>query len=254
MKIFDSSCLSGGTYLVTGASSGIGSAVAKSIAACGGRVILGGRDEARITQVFENLDGTGHLISLRSLNDADTAFDWVKEVSTLCGPLSGVFHSAGAELILPIKLIKQRHLNDVMGSSVMTAFGIARAAANKNVLIDGASLVFMSSVAGSQGQVGLSAYSAAKAAIDGMVRSLACDFASRKIRVNSIVSGAVKTSMHDRLTKGNSEDIVAAYEKMHLLGFGEVSDIANAALFLLSDASRWITGTTLSVDGGYRVR
>jgi NAD(P)-dependent dehydrogenase (short-subunit alcohol dehydrogenase family) len=109
----------------------------------------------------------------------------------------------------------------------------------------------MSSVAGSSGQAGMSAYSAAKAAVDGMVRSLACEFAPRRIRVNAIASGAVRTPMHDRLMHGAADDVVGSYENRHLLGFGEPDDIAHAAAFLLGPAGRWVTGTSLIVDGGY---
>ncbi len=139
----------------------------------------------------------------------------------------------------------------MFGSAVYAAAGLARAAAQKGGLKDEGSLVFMSSVAGSSGQVGMSAYSAAKAAVDGMVRSLACEFAPRRIRVNAIAAGAVRTPMHDRLTHGAADEVLGNYENMHLLGFGEPEDIANAAAFLLGPAGRWITGTTWVIDGGY---
>jgi len=100
----------------------------------------------------------------------------------------------------------------------------------------------------------MTAYSAAKAGIDGLVRSLACELAPRKIRVNSIVAGAIKTAMHDRLTHGGNDESTMKYEQMHLLGFGEVGDIAQCATYLLGPGSRWITGSTLAVDGGYMVR
>jgi NAD(P)-dependent dehydrogenase (short-subunit alcohol dehydrogenase family) len=167
------------------------------------------------------------------------------------GAFDGVFHAAGIELIRPARLTKQQQLDEVFGSAVFAAAGLARAAAQKGALKDDSSLVFMSSVAGSSGQVGMTAYSAAKAAVDGMVRSLACEFAPRRIRVNSIAAGAVTTPMHDRLTHGAAQDIVEAYRNNHLLGFGDPQDIANAATFLLGPAGRWITGTNWVVDGGY---
>ena len=100
----------------------------------------------------------------------------------------------------------------------------------------------------------MAVYSAAKAAVDGMVRSLACEFAGRRIRVNAIAAGAVQTAMHERLMRGATDDASASYAASHLFGFGEAHDIANAALFLLSPAGRWITGTTMVVDGGYLCR
>ena len=142
----------------------------------------------------------------------------------------------------------------ITGDDALAAFGIARAISQKNTMQDGGSAVFMSSVAGSTGQVGMTAYSAAKAGIDGLVRSLSCELAARAIRVNAIAAGAVETAMHARLTKGSGEGATAEYARSHLLGFGAAEDVANAAVFLLSGASRWVTGSVMAVDGGYMVR
>jgi NAD(P)-dependent dehydrogenase (short-subunit alcohol dehydrogenase family) len=100
----------------------------------------------------------------------------------------------------------------------------------------------------------MSLYSAAKAGIDGLVRSLACEFAPRRVRVNSIAAGAITTPMHERLSRTSTEAAIEAYEQSHLLGFGAPADVANAALFLLGPASRWVTGTTMVIDGGYLCR
>ena len=254
LNIFKPDALQGRTYLVTGASSGIGKATAVLLSECGARVLINGRDENRLNETLAQLSGAGHLAFTATLETADQTNDWLKSVLAASGPLDGVFHCAGIELIRPVRMIKQAQLNDVLGSSLFAAFGIARALNSKNAMVDGGSLVFMSSVAGSTGQVGLSVYSAAKAAIDGMVRSLACELSLRKIRVNSIAAGAVHTAMHDRLTKGSGDEATTVYEQSHLLGFGVPQDIAQAALYLLSPASRWVTGTTMAVDGGYMVR
>lgn len=251
MTVFQNAYLAGRTYLVTGASSGIGRATAESIAACGGRVIAAGRDAERLQGLLASLPGTGHVAAQASLADADTTADWVKGLVTEHGTLDGVFHAAGIELIRAARLTKQAQINEVMASSLFAAFGIARAMAQKGGIVDGGSIVFMSSVAGASGQVGMTAYSAAKAGIDGLVRSLACEMAARRVRVNAIAAGAVHTAMHDRLVKGSGSDAISEYEKSHLLGFGDTADVANAALFLLGDAGRWVTGTTMVVDGGY---
>ena len=124
----------------------------------------------------------------------------------------------------------------------------------KNIMIDGGAILFMSSVAGQRGNSGMSIYSASKSAIDGLTRSLAVEFAPRKIRVNSIASGAVFTEMHQRLVGYLTDTQAEAYKNKHLLGFGEVLDIAQVAVFLLSQGGAWVTGATWSVDGGAMAR
>ncbi len=112
----------------------------------------------------------------------------------------------------------------------------------------------MSSVSSLRGRQGMVAYSAAKAAVDGMVRALATELAGRRIRANTIISGAVETAMHNQFVETVDETLVANYRDLHLLGFGKPSDISNAAIFLLSDASTWITGASIAVDGGYTAK
>lgn len=249
--VFDTNSLQGMRYLVTGGSSGLGRASVELLAACGASVTIAGRDPERLNQVLAGLPGSGHRISQLNLQNADTVAEWFKALAEETGPFDGVFHAAGIELIRFIRMTKQAHLDDVLSSSLFAAFGLARAASQKGGMVDGGSLLFMSSVAGSSGQAGMAAYSAAKAGIDGMVRSLASEMAPRRIRVNSLAAGAVQTPMHDRLTRGSTPEAAHAYESSHPLGFGEPGDIANAAVFLLGPASRWITGTTMVVDGGY---
>jgi NAD(P)-dependent dehydrogenase (short-subunit alcohol dehydrogenase family) len=254
MSTFISSALQDKVFLVTGASSGLGKAAAIAIANCGGQVIAAGRDVSRLENLLAAMSGSNHIIFPFEMTNADEVADWVKLIAGKHGSLSGVFHAAGSELILPSKMTKQAHLDHLLQGSFFAPFGIARAAASKGVITDGGSIIFMSSVAGSRGQQGLTAYSAVKSAIDALVRSLSCEFATRKIRVNSIMAGAIKTEMHSRLAASSSTEAMSDYEHKHLLGFGKPEDVANAVLFLLSDASSWITGTNLVVDGGYMVR
>ena len=251
---FSPDALRGKRILVTGASSGIGQATAIRLAAHGATLVVMGRDEVRLAATADRLAPGDHQVRTGDLTDADATADLVSEIAKAGGPLHGVFHSAGSSLVLPAKLTKNRHLDEVFGAGFRGAFGVARAAAKKGVIADGGSVVFMSSVSSLRGRQGMVAYSAAKGAVDGMVRALATELAARGIRANSIISGAVETQMHNDFVGSVDETLVANYRNLHLLGFGSPGDIADAALFLLSDASRWITGSSMAVDGGYTAK
>jgi NAD(P)-dependent dehydrogenase (short-subunit alcohol dehydrogenase family) len=251
MPTFAADALADRHILVTGASSGLGKETAIALAAAGARLTLLGRDPERLGGTLAALAGTGHASVAVAFSDLEESAETVKAVATDKGPLDGIFHSAGSELVRPMRMFKNEHAATLFEATLYGSLGIARAAASRGVLNDGASLVFMSSVAGLRGTAGMAGYSAAKAAVDGLVRSLACEIAPRRIRVNSLAAGGVETEMHDRLAKTLGEAALGHYEGRHLLGFGRPEDVANAALFLLSDGSRWITGTTMAVDGGF---
>lgn len=251
MGTFAADMLAGRHMLVTGASSGLGRATASALAAAGARLTLTGRDEGRLAETRALLAGEGHAAISMHFADLETTAEAVKTIAMSHGPLDGLFHSAGVELVRPMRMFKNEHAASLFEAALYGSLGLARAATSRGVLNDGASLVFMSSVAGLRGTAGMAGYSASKAAIDGMVRSLACELASRRVRVNSIAAGAVQTEMHERLSRTLGEQALGDYERRHLLGFGTPDDISAAALFLLSDGARWITGTTISVDGGY---
>ena len=115
----------------------------------------------------------------------------------------------------------------------------------------GSSVVLLSSVAAISGESGISVYSATKAAVSGLARSLAVELAPEKIRVNALAPGFVETEMSDRLKNSLTPEQYQAIADKHPLGIGAVQDVANCIAFLLSEAARWITGTTLVADGGY---
>jgi NAD(P)-dependent dehydrogenase (short-subunit alcohol dehydrogenase family) len=238
--------------LVTGASSGIGAAAAILFAKAGAKLTVSGRHADRLKGTVVSLAGKGHSSLLLDLEDTDGIAKAIKTHCKEYGALNGMFHAAGVESIKPINIIKDKDLQSVFASSIGASLMLAKAMTLKGVKAEGStSLVFMSSVAGAIGQPGLSAYSASKGAVDAAVRSLAAELAPKQIRVNSLVAGAVQTDMHARITKDLPEQSIKDYADKHLFGFGEPSDIACAAQYLLSDASKWVTGTSLVVDGGY---
>lgn len=244
--------LRGKSILITGASSGIGYASAILFSRLGAKIYSIARNNTRLEELHLKLEGIGHAYYIFDLNNYEEIPQLLKNIANEKGPICGLFHSAGVGMVKMINIIRQKDIENVFSSSINAALMLARGFSQKGVYSPGcASLVFMSSAASICGVPGMAVYSASKAAIDGAVRSLACELAPKKIRVNSIVAGAVKTNMHEMLTKKMDHAELLAYEKKHPLGFGNPEDIAYAAAFLLSDASSWITGTSLVVDGGY---
>jgi NAD(P)-dependent dehydrogenase (short-subunit alcohol dehydrogenase family) len=249
--IFTRNALDGKRILITGASSGIGRAAAVQFADCGAAVILCGRDLDRLKETRSLLSGEGHVVAPSDCSILDEVHDLLVAQTKDAGPVSAVFHAAGIASLRIAKLYNKQHVDSMFGAAVNGALGIAKACAKKKVLMDGGSVIFMSSVAGYRGKAGMGSYAASKAAIGGLTRALAAEFATRSVRVNEIVAGAVETPMHENIIKNLDETGQDVYKSEHLLGFGKSEDIANLAVFLASDASTWITGSSVVVDGGY---
>lgn len=251
MSLFAPDLLAGKRMFVTGASSGLGRATAIGLSRLGATVAICGRDEGRLAETATRLDGDRHLLVPATIADTDGTAELVRDVAKRFGLLDGVFHAAGISLTMPVRLTKQKSVDDTFGPSVFGAFGIARAAGQKNVMAERSSIVLMSSISAERGHNGMMIYSAAKSAVHGLVRSAAVELAGKGVRVNALIAGAVYTEMYAREVERMGPDWIASVGAKHPLGFGETDDITNAVVFLMSDAGKWITGTTMTVDGGY---
>ncbi|MDA7676989.1 SDR family oxidoreductase [bacterium] len=241
----------GKKILITGCTSGIGKHVAIQLSKLGCSLLLVGRNSIKLDQLVHNLSFSNrHSKLVADLSLSDALFDLKSDIIKF-GPLDGVFHSAGIGLIKPTKLLKSDDINHVFAPSVYAALDISRMACSSKVISPNSSIVFMSSVSSILGTSCMSLYSASKGAIDSLSRSLAVELAPRKIRVNSIVSGAVQTPMHENLSSSLTAEMLEDYRQRHPLGFGTSESISNAVIFLLSESSCWITGTQLIIDGGY---
>ena len=246
--------LSGKTLLVTGASSGLGRAAAILFSRLGASLAIVARNQDRLQETVAQLEGEGHRTYTFDLNENEEIPNLVKLIVGDTGPLSGIFHSAGIAPMLSIRSVKYPTITSPFMTSVFASLMLAKAFCQKSVKAEGgASLVFMSSAAALTGTKGLSVYASSKAAVDGAVRAMAVELAEKNIRVNSIAAGMVQTEMHAALLDGMSDEAVEERRRQHPLGFGEPMDVAMTAAFLLSDASRWITGTTMVVDGGFSI-
>ncbi|HZG09365.1 MAG TPA: SDR family oxidoreductase [Allosphingosinicella sp.] len=252
--VFHPDCLAGRSILVTGASSGLGRATAIALSQCGAKVVLTGRDQNKLDQAAAVLGGGDHATVAAEFADADQVAELIKGIAKEHGALDGIFHSAGAYMAMPARMTKQRQIDSMFQASVWGAFGVARAAGQKGVMRDGGALLFMSSVAAQRGHPGTTAYAGAKSTILGMVPVLAIELAPRRIRVNSIVAATIETEMHLNTIANLPDELVQDGLSRHLLGFGRPVDIAHAVIFLMSDAGQWITGTALTVDGGYMAK
>ena len=244
--------LSGRRYLVTGASSGIGAAVAQALSRQGAVVLGVGRNPERLERTRASLAGEGHVMLARELNEVDSLPAWLEAACAETGPINGLVHAAGTQSALPVKLLTPARMQPLMTVNVDAALALTRAFLSPKVYAgeDGA-IVFLSSVMGLVGSPARVGYALTKGALEGMTRSLAMELAPRRIRVNCVAPAFVNTPMLDEMRRTWDDSQRARVEQMHPLGFGEPEDVANAVVFLLAPSGRWITGTTLVVDGGY---
>jgi 3-oxoacyl-[acyl-carrier protein] reductase len=236
---------------VTGASGGIGRAVAVAASRHGARVALLGRNAEALSSTRDAMDGDDHIVIEHDLLDLDGIPSVVRGVAEQLGGLDVVVHAAGVHSSRPLPAVDAGHVADIMASNVATAIMLAKGFRHKLVKRESASLVLVSSVTASVGQPGISAYAASKGAVSALTKSLALELARDRIRVNCVEPGIVMTAMTERLKATVGDSAFAAIESAHPLGLGAPEDVASAILFLMSDAASWITGTSLVVDGGY---
>lgn len=248
--------LHGRHYIVTGAGSGIGRDTALLLHGLGARLSLVDQDETGLAASRAELIG-GEPVAPQVADLSDIA-----EIEALVarsvadnGPLHGVVHCAGIQAINPVRTLQPEGWRKIFAVNTEAALMLGKAmSGRKHYAGDGGALVFISSVMASVGSVGAISYSMSKAALEGMARSLALELAPRRIRVNCIAPGFVRTPLFERTERLWDADAKKAVEDLHPLGFGEPRDVAGAVAFLLADTGRWITGTTLVVDGGYLAR
>lgn len=250
--MFNPFSLDGKVVLVTGASSGIGRQCAIDCSKMGAKVVLVARNEERLTETLEQMEGKGHVVVAYDLTDAAGLKAMVASLVQQVGPLHGALHCAGISDTIPLKLMHTETLDKFFRSNVYSAIELSREICSiKNVSKDGASIVFFSSIMGCVGESGKSLYSMTKGALIAASRSLACEYAKKKIRFNCVSPGAILTPINENLPHMADPEKRSILENQHPLGLGRCSDISNACIYLLSDASRWITGQNLIVDGGY---
>lgn len=241
--------LEGKTILVTGASSGIGRGICIDCAKMGTKVHLMARNEERLKETLSKMEGEGHEIHIADLCSTDDINALVDALPTI----DGVVLCAGIIKTIPVKNISEETMTEIFNANIMGDIKMCSRLLKKKKLSRGASVVFISSVSTFNVKVGNSLYSATKGAVNSFAKAMALEVSKQEMRVNCIQPGFVPSSI---LSGGaiEEDEFLKYYAERHPLGFGSPTDIANGCIYLLSDASRWVTGSIFTIDGGYTLQ
>lgn len=242
--------LAGKTVLVTGASSGIGRATAIECAKMGATVVVTGRNADRLNETFGQLEGEGHTQILADLLNSDN----VTKLTELLPSLDGLVHCAGLIKTVPFQFVNEENLAAVMDVNFTVPTLLSALLVKKKKLNKNSSVVFISSISGKYcSLLGNSIYTASKSAIDGIAKGMALDVASKGIRVNCVNPGMINTAI---LEGGviSQEQLDEDKKRYPLKRYGNPEEVAYAVIYLLSDASAWVTGSNLLIDGGYTLQ
>lgn len=238
--------LTGKVILVTGASSGIGRQAAIDISQNGGTVIIAGRNADRLNETFAKLSSGNHQMILFDLNLHENFIEIVTQLPLL----HGVVHSAGITGHIPSKFIGSDDIQQYFNTNYTAPVLLTAALLRKKKIADIGSIVFLSSIATRFPYFGGALYGSSKAALEAYSKVLAIELAPKGIRSNCISPSFVQTPMVEEAGKTISKEVLEKFEKMMPLGFGKPEDVSHAIQYLLSDASKWITGTNLILGGG----
>jgi NAD(P)-dependent dehydrogenase (short-subunit alcohol dehydrogenase family) len=237
------------SYVIVGASGGIGSEVCRRLAKPGVRLVLAARDRGRLDALAAELSGVGAECAVEPCDatrsaEVDRVFSRAAETF---GAVTGAVNLCGSILLKPAHATTDAEFADTLAANATTAFHVLRAAAK--AMPDGGSVVLMSSVAARFGLPNHEAIAAAKGAVQGLVLAAAATYAPRKLRVNAVAPALVRTPLSAKITA--NELALKASTAMHPLGrIGEPADVAAAVAWLLGPESGWVTGQVIGVDGG----
>lgn len=236
------------TILITGASSGIGKAAAILASQMGAHVIIHGRDNEKLQHTLSQLKSSNkHQIIQADLSNANELIDFVKK----CPALDGVVHCAGIVKPVPAKFIQPKHIEEMFSINYNAVVLINSYLLQQKKINNEASIVLISTISTQHSYFGGALYISSKGALEAYSRSLGLEVVSKKIRVNTLSPAMVRTEIYENTLKSTLNDEHAKkYASTYPLGIGEPEDVANSIVFLLSNASKWITGTVIKMDGG----
>ena len=236
--------LSGKTILVTGASAGIGRGIAIACAGMGAQVVLTARNAERLQETLSMLEGEGHSYIVADLTIETQRVALVNQLPML----DGVVQCAGVGSRVPCKMLSQEDLDHVMKPNTEAPMLLQALLLSEKKIQKQASVVFIASAAATMPTAGNAVYSASKAAMVAYAKCLALELAPRQIRVNCISPTMVWTDL--ALVGATTEQLTEAEKHYPLKRYGKPEDIASLAIYLLSDASAWMTGSNIEITGG----
>lgn len=238
--------LEGKTILVTGASSGIGRSVAIECSKIGARMVITGRNKERLTETLGQLQGEGHISIVADM----THYEDVVRIVDSVPVLDGVSHNAGITKVVMVKHLQSSDLNNILNTNTISPILLTQLLVKNRKFNKDSSIVFTSSLSGNYCvHYGESMYAASKGAISGFAKGAALDLSRSRIRVNCVCPGIVRTNIFSGVL--TEEELEAKQQYFPLKRFGEPTDVAYAIIYFLSDASCWVTGAELKIDGGY---
>ena len=242
--------LEGKTILVTGASSGIGRATAIACSQMGAAVVVTGRNEQRLRETFDALEGNGHQMIVADLSN-DNQIDYLVDQMPV---INGLVNNAGITETCPTQFIKRDKLNRVMEINTIAPILLTQRILKKKKLGKGGSIVFTCSISGTCVCVGGNVlYSASKGAIHGFMKNAALDLAHKGIRVNDVCPGMIDTHILDAGTI-SEEQLETEAQRYPMKRFGKPEEVAYGIIYLLSDASSFVTGSSIVIDGGFTLQ
>lgn len=246
MQPFNPFCLDGKTILVTGASSGIGRAIAIACSRMGATMVISGRNEERLQETLMDLEGDGHSCIVADL----TLQEDVDRIASETPLLNGIVHCAGVGGRSLLKMIREKEIERIMKANFNAPVLLQRALIKKKKVAALASIVFIASRAPFAPATGTGIYAASKAALISYSRSLGLELAPSGIRCNAVCPAMVMTDMVVKDAESSEMDLDLVAQKYPLKRLGKPEDIAYLCLYLLSDASSWMTGSIIDITGG----
>ncbi len=243
--------LTGKTILITGASSGIGRETAIQAAAAGASLVITGRDKSRLEETLASLSRHPSPVTRHETFVADLTRETELDALVQAAPvLNGIVHCAGIVGPLPVKFVTQADIDRMFAINYHVPVNLTGKLLRKKKIADGGSLVFMSTIAVRNPYFGGALYSGSKAALEAYSKTIALEQAGRGIRSNCIRAGLVATPMIENPSEEKmQEEALDRYLKRYPMGIGQPADVAMTIVYFLSDASKWVSGTTLVMGG-----